>query len=132
MRVTPEVIRYVKEKKNDYPSISNTRLAMRAGVSSATVGRILRGEYLIINGKVVRVKPPSPGQIALVLQMKKVLRVVMHEVAEICRENERRKEEAKKDELDALEEKFNSMGFFHLADEVCREKKRRNSLKEEN
>ena len=92
MRVTPEVIRYVKEKKKDYPSISNTRLAMRAGVSSATVGRILRGEYLIIDGKVVRVKPPSPGQIALVLQTKKVLRTVMHEAAETCRENECRKE----------------------------------------
>lgn len=65
-RVTPEIVLYVKEKKKDYPSISNTRLAMRAGVSSATVGRILRGEYLIINGKVVRVKDPSPGQIALV------------------------------------------------------------------
>lgn len=91
MKVTPEVIRYVKEKKKDYPSISNTRLAMRAGVSSATVGRILRGEYLIIDGKVVRVKTPSPGQIALVLQMKRVLRVVTHETAEMCRENKRKK-----------------------------------------
>jgi len=96
MRVTPEIIRYVKEKKKDYPSITQNKLAMRTGISSATVGRILRGEYLIRDGKVVRVKPPSPGQIAMVLQMKKVLRVVTHEVAEMCRENERRKKENRK------------------------------------
>ena len=96
MKVTPEIIRYVKEKKKDYPSISNTKLAMRTGISSATVGRILRGEYLIIDGKVVRVKPQSPGQIALVLRMKKVLRTVIHEAAEMCRENERRKKENRK------------------------------------
>jgi hypothetical protein len=91
MKVTPEIIRYVKEKKKDYPSISNTRLAMRAGVSSATVGRILRNEYQIIDNKVVRIKAPSPGQIALVLQMKKVLEVTMHQAAGMSRENERKK-----------------------------------------
>lgn len=89
-RVTPEIIQRVKEIKEDYPDTPYWRIAKCTGVSEATVGRILRDEYLIIKGKVVRIKTPSPGQIAMLKQLRKVIKVVAHQAAEICRENERR------------------------------------------
>lgn len=90
MKVTPKIIRLVRKIKEDYPDTTYWRIAKCTGVSEATVGRILRDEYLIIKGKVVRIKTPSPGQIAMLKQFQKAIKVVVHQTAEICRENERR------------------------------------------
>lgn len=90
MKVTPKIIQSVKKIKEDYPDTPYWRIAKSTGVSEATVGRILRDEYLIIKGKVVRIKTPSPGQIAMLKQFQKAIKVTVHKAAEICRENERR------------------------------------------
>lgn len=164
-KITPEIIQRVKEIKRDRPDLSYRKIAKlllfarrSVNISKTTVGRILRDEYWVKDGKAIWIKmsslghcdscdkqvskpkkiPALPGQITMIKQFRKAAEVVIHEAAEMSRENKVRDamtvlkndlldtdmefeylvRKSKNDELDAIEEKLRDMGFDNIADEI--------------